>query len=175
MEAVNFEEVEVGGGQQERVSTRKTVSPGVDVFTITEAEVKENTNGKQYIAIKFDNKEGQYLKEQFYTTTPKALSRVKELATNSGVTLGTVTMDKVAALLIGNKVGLVVGGEKENSIIDGREVQTTRARIKSAYNFSFKAGELDKWKDAKIIIEDKTAPISSGLDAQQEDLQDLPF
>lgn len=176
MSTINFNEVELGGNSNNDRAPRKTVSPGVDVFTIEEAEVKSNTNDKQYLALKFVNAAGQYLKEQFYITTANALKRVKELATNSGVTLGEETAEQVAAKLIGTKVGLIVGGEKESAVIEGRETVVTRSRIKNAYNFSFKATELEKWKDSKIIIEDKTVPASAGvLDSPDDKSSDLPF
>jgi len=188
-EAINFNEVELNENTQQERAPRKTVSPGVHVFDIVEAEVKKNKNDKTYIAIKFENDEGQYHKEQFYITdNATTKKRIKELATNSGVTLGSVTPEEIAALLIGNKVGLVLGGEKENAIIDGREVVVTRAMTKTPYNFSFKVADKDlaKWKNAEIKIEDKTAPAASGLDLpqsaspfgvnnSQEESSDLPF
>lgn len=175
MSTLNFNEVELGGG-----SERKTVSPGVDIFTVAEGEVKSNTNGKQFLALKFTNKDGKYFKEQFYTTTPGALKRIKELATNAGVDLGELTAEQVVAKLIGTKVGLIVGGEKEIAVIDGRELTVTRARLKNAYNFSFKVNEFEKWKDSLIIIEDKT--VGAATDAtigttatDATPVDDLPF
>lgn len=176
MNTINFNEVDLNENSNSDRAPRKTVSPGVDIFTIEEAEVKSNTNDKQYIALKFVNAAGQYLKEQFYITTTNALKRVKELATNAGVTLGEETADQVAAKLIGNKVGLIVGADKENAVIDGRETVVTRSRIKNAYNFSFKAAELEKWKDSKITIEDKTVQAATtGVDLPTEATSDLPF
>lgn len=172
--AFNFNEVEdsvKGGNNYER----KTVDPGVDVFTVEEGEVKLNTNGKEFLSFKFVNADGKYFKEQFYTTTPNALKRIKELATNSGVKLGEDTAEQVVAKLIGTKVGLVVGGEKELATIEGKEVAVTRARIKNAYNFSFPAAKLEEWKNAKITIEDKTVsavPTDLGVPAANDD---LPF
>lgn len=177
MDKINFNEVEVGGNNN-RTSTRKTVSPGVDVFDIEEVEAKENTNGKAFLGIKFTNAAGQYLKEQFYATTPNAFKRIKELATNAGVTLGENTLEEVAALLIGNKVGLKVGGEKTNEMVDGTERVVTRSRINLAYNFSFKPTDLDKNKDFQVTVDDKTAPITTGTDDLPTDVggnDDLPF
>lgn len=169
---INFNSV--GNGNN---SDRKTVQPGVDVFTIEEGEVKTNTNGKVFLALKFVNKEGKYLKEQFYATTPGTLARIKELATNSGVTLGEDTLEQVVAKLLGTKVGLVVGGEKENAEFDGKSQVVTRARLKNAYNFSFRANELEKWKDSKIIIEDKTIPetATATTSTVTDTSDDLPF
>ena len=174
--AFNFNEVEDSNKNSNNYE-RKTVDPGVDIFTIEEGEVKLNTNQKEFLSFKFVNADGKYFKEQFYTTTPNALKRIKELATNSGVALGQDTAEQVVAKLIGNKVGLVVGGEKEFATIDGKEVAVTRARIKSAYNFSFKVADLEKFKDAKINIEDKTVsalPTDMGVPADGG-ANDLPF
>lgn len=155
MNKINFDAPEMNAPAQQQ-SERKTVSPGVDIFTIEEAEAKENSNGKAFIGFKFVNKDGKYFKDQFYITTVNAQKRVKELATNSGVSLGQSTPEEIAAKLMGAKVGLVVGGDKEFADIDGKQVAVTRAKIKGAYNFSFKPTELEKWKDSKIEIEDKT-------------------
>lgn len=175
---VNFNEIEMGGGNNGG-NERKTVSPGVDLFTIEEAEVKQNTNNKEYIALKFVNKDGKYFKEQFYTTTVNALKRVKELATNSGIQLGEEDMEGVAAKLMGAKVGLIVGGEKERVDINGDQVLVTRARIKNAYNFSFKPADFESKKDSKIIIEDKTlvtaAPDNLAGATTTNPTDDLPF
>lgn len=174
MEKINFNDEQYNGGGNSS-SERKTVTPGVDVFTVAEAEVKENTNGKQFLSLKFVNADGKYLKEQFYTTTVNALKRVKELATNAAVTLGEETMDQVATKLIGSKVGLVVGGDKEMANFDGKDTVVTRARIKRAYNFSFKPNELEQWKDSKIDIEDKTAPLAPANADLVANSDDLPF
>lgn len=160
---------------ENNTSDRKTVTPGVDIFKIEEGEVKSNTNGKQFLSLKFVNKEGKYLKEQFYTTTPGTLKRIKELATNAGVILGEDTAEQVVAKLLGTKVGLIVGGEKENAEFDGKSIVVTRARLKNAYNFSFKPEELDKWKDSQIIIEDKTVPVASTSTTNTDSSDDLPF
>lgn len=171
---VNFNGEEFNGANNSRPE-RKTVSPGVDVFTIEEAEVKQNTNGKEFISFKFVNPKGQYLKEAFYTTTTNALKRVKEVATHAGIDLGESDMEEVAAKLTGAKVGLIVGGEKENATIDGREVAVTRARIMGAYNFSFRPSELEFKRDAKIVIEDKTSIAPVQLPTDTAESNDLPF
>lgn len=175
---INFNEVEVGGSNNNTRAPRKTLSPGVYVLNIEEVEAKENTNGKPFLGIKFTNEEGQYVKEQFYATTANAFKRIKELATNAGVELGEDTLEEVAAKLIGNKVGLKLGGEKTNEIIEGTERAVTRAGINLAYNFSFKPADFEKNKDFKVTVDDKTAPIAGpgeGLDLPKEDNDDLPF
>lgn len=171
---INFDEKRDNGGQQ---FTRKTASPGVDVFTIEEAEIKNNVNGKEYVALKFVNGAGQYFKEQMYTNGFGG-KRVQELAENAGLVLtGQVTTDDLAPQLIGTKVGLIVGGDKEDAIIDGKQLVVTRAKLKGAYNFSFKPADLDKYKEYPITIEDKTAalsPTGSNLPDTTE-ANDLPF
>lgn len=169
MSTINFDEKLDNNREQFK---RKTASPGVNVFTIEEAEVKQNVNGKEYIGLKFVNGEGQYFKEQMYTNGFGG-RRVQELAINSGLTLtGEVTTTDVATQLVGKSVGLVVGGDKEDAVIDGKELVVTRARIKSATNFSFKPADLESFKDAKIVIEDKTAGLPAASSAP---VDDLPF
>lgn len=172
MSTINFNNVENGSN-----SDRKTVQPGVDIFTVEEGEVKTNTNGKEFLSFKFVNKDGKYLKEQFYTTTPGALKRIKELATNAAVVLGEETTEQVVAKMLGTKVGLIVGGEIENAEFNGQVTKVTRARLKNAYNFSFKPEELEKWKNSHIIIEDKTvAEVTSNAGSVTNTVtDDLPF
>lgn len=174
MNTINFDEIE--NGSNNGGTERKTVSPGVDIFTIEEGEVKNNTNGKEFLALKFVNKDGKYLREQFYTTTPGALKRVKELASNAGVSLTQATAEQVVAKLIGTKVGLIVGADKELADIDGNQVIVTRSRLKNPYNFSFKPDELEKWKDSKIVIEDKTVGVPQEVTQNTSKVtDDLPF
>lgn len=168
---VNFSGVENNVGNSER----KTVSPGVDIFTIAEAEVKKNINDKAYVAFKFENAAGKYFKSAFYITTDKAKGRVKEVITNSGIQIDA-SGDLDLTKLIGKKIGLIVEGTKENADIDGNMVVVTRSDIKKPYNFSFKVQDLEKFKDAKITIEDLTASAEKMLETSVEDPNDdLPF
>ena len=168
---VNFSGVENNVGGTER----KTVSPGVDIFTIAEAEVKKNINDKPYVAFKFVNDSDKYFKSTFYITTDKAKGRVKEVITNAGIAIdatGNLDLTK----LIGKKIGLIVEGTKENADIDGKTVIVTRSDIKKPYNFSFKVQDLEKFKDSKIVIEDLTAPAEAILETTAVDPNDdLPF
>lgn len=171
---LNFDEL-AKDSNNSQFGPRKTAKPGVDVFTVEEAEVKNNVNGKEFIGFKFVNAEGQYFKEQFYTNGFGG-KRVFELATNAGLTLkGKVSTEDVAAQLIGSKVGLIVGGEKEDAVIDGKQLVVTRAKIKGAYNFSFKATELEKYKDAPFVIEDKTSGAVASVGEISADENELPF
>lgn len=146
---INFGEVK----STEYVS--KKVKPGVGVFTIEEAEFKDNSNGKRYMMAKFVNEAGQDFKHMFYVTTMNGWGRVKELAENAGEIFGQETEDTIVAKLVGKKVGLLVNGVKENAIIEGKPVVVTRAELRFT-NFSFKVGE-SKFTEADVKIEDKTA------------------
>ena len=173
---INFDQIaEDNKNNAPQQYVRKTADPGVDIFTTEEAEVKQNVNGKEFIGIKFVNGAGKYFKEQFYTNGNGG-KRVAELAINSGLSLkGEVTTADIAPQLIGTSVGLIVGGEKELAVIDGKEVIVTRAKIKKAYNFSFKPADLEKFKDSKIEIEDKTASAVETMGVPASDSSDLPF
>lgn len=172
---VNFDQVaanEANRASQAGASERKTVSPGIDVFDIEKAEVKQSQNGSEYIEVKFVNADDKYLTERFFTTE-KAISRVFELSKNAGVELsGEVSMDDVASSLIGNRIGLIVGADKENANIDGKDLVVTRSKLKNFRGFSFTPDQLEANKNAKIVIEDKTA---ISIDATEAPTDSLPF
>lgn len=169
---INFDEVGEIKGVEPRV--RKMLSPSVQVLTVEEAEFKDNTNGKRYLALKLVNLEGQYMKPQLYVTTNSGWARVKELATSTGNPLvGNLDEDQVIGKILNKTAGFIVDGEITMADIDGNTVRVTRPNLRFT-KFSFPVNELEA-NQGKFKIVDKTSPAENLETVEQNDINDLPF
>lgn len=165
---------------ENQVQESKSVKPGVNVFTITSAESKVNKNDNAYLLIEFATADEKKFKALFYINSDKGLARVKELANNSGIELGEITVDALCTKLIGAKVGLIVDGEEQMADINGKLVKVTRPVLRFA-KFSFKADAYEDFKNTPTKLKPLEPAITAVADPMAEMAQgspavnDLPF
>lgn len=170
---LNFDGVEAAAAKE-----FVTVKPGAHTLTITNVEGKETAGGTGFINVTFESSEaGASFNHPFYTT-PGAMPRLQYLVKQfSGTEMtGNVTVESLAAKLVGRSQYCVVDGETRTKEKDGKVYNNTYPTLRFT---AFAQPVTEKtFTDADAKVTDKTATVAATPTTAPERAtvtDDLPF